>query len=122
MKKVFFYTDVLGFLSREDKAIDKLNRNLTIFKEATDEIYLVWHPWSGTKKYLVINKSAIVDEYIDIVETYRNDNWGVLDESDSFTSSKEVMLSCDAYYGDICDLVYEAQNANIPVMIQSIDV
>lgn len=122
MKKIFYYTDVLGFLSREDDAIDKLNRSLAIFKESSDKIELVWHPWSRTREYLELNKSSIIDEYTDIVEKYRNDNWGVLDESDSFASAKEVMLSCDAYYGDVCDLIYEAQNAKMPVMIQNIDV
>ena len=122
MKKVFFYTDVLSFLSRDDAAIDKLCRSLSIFKEASDNIQLIWHPWSGTKEYLELNKSDVTDKYIDVVEKFRAENWGQLDESDSFDSAKKVLLSCDAYYGDVCDLIYEAQNAKIPVMIQNVDV
>lgn len=38
------------------------------------------------------------------------------------TQTREVMLGCDAYYGDVSDLVYDAQNAKMPVMLQNIEI
>lgn len=122
MKRVFYFTDALPFMAREDAAIDKLLRNLKIFREASDNIQLVWHPWSETEKYFEINKSGAADKYKEIVEKYKKESWGVLDESKDFESAKTVLLTCDAYYGDTSDLVYEAQNAKMPVMLQNFDV
>ena len=122
MKKIFYYTDVLPFLSREDEALKKLKRNLEIFKGASRDIHVIWHPWSGTEQYLEINKSRIVSEYRKIVEEYCSEGWGDFDVTDTYQAAQEVLFSCDAYYGDPSDLAYEAQNAKLPVMFQSLDV
>ncbi len=122
MKKMFYYTDVLPFLARGKDAIDKLSRNLETFHDASGDIKLVWHPWSGTDKYLERNNSSVRIRYNEIVRKFSEEGWGELDLSDTFGDAKKVLLSCDAYYGDVSDLIYEAQNAKIPVMIQNIDV
>ncbi len=56
MKKVFYYTDVLLFLSKPKAAIAKLKANLYIFKEESENIELIWHPWSRTEEYMKLNK------------------------------------------------------------------
>ncbi len=122
MKKIFYYTDVLPFLSKDEKAIDKLQRNLEIFKEAKDKIWLVWHPWHKTGEYLKINKSAVMNRYEKIVDQFRQEGWGELDESATYQDTLQVLLKCDGYYGDVSDMAYEAQNARIPVMLQNLDV
>ena len=122
MKKMFYFTDVLPFLGKESLALDKLKRNLELFYQNRDSIRLVWHPWSGTMKYLLLNCSGVTDEYDRIVKDFLDGGWGELDENDNFNAVREVMLSCDAYYGDVSDLVYDAQNAGMPVMLQNIEV
>jgi len=122
MKKIFFYTDVLLFLSQDDKALEKLKKNLAVFKEAAEQVELVWHPWSGTEKYLVLNNSQILDKYRQVVDDYCKEGWGVLDTANDMAGAKESLLKCDAYYGDVSNLVYEAQNAGMPIMLQNIDV
>ena len=122
MKKMYYYTDVLPFLSDGEKAIDKLNRNLGIFYENREKIRLIWHPWSGMEKYLKLNNYEVLDKYLAVVEKYKADGWGDMDSSSSFAEAKAVLLGCNGYYGDVSDLVYEAQNEKIPVMIQSLDV
>ena len=122
MKKIFYYTDVLPFLSKKDEAIKKLRRNLEIFKASSDMVQLVWHPWSGTEEYLKINKSGVTEEYKSIVDEFCRSGWGELDTSDTYQSAKDVLFECDAYYGDPSDLAYEAQNAKMPVMLQNIEV
>ena len=121
MKKIFYYTDVLPFLSRGEDALDKLIHNLKVFHEAADHIRLVWHPWSGTEKYMELNGFQLLDRYNDIVRTYREASWGELDETKSFSEASEVLLGCDGYYGDVSDLVYDAQNAGVPIMLQDVN-
>ena len=122
MKRIFYYTDVLPFLSKEETAINKLIYNLGVFRERAADVHLVWHPWSGTDKYLELNNSSVLSQYREIVKEFINDGWGEMDESSSFAEAKAVLLSCDAYYGDASDLVYEATIAGIPVMLQSFTV
>ncbi len=122
MKRMYYFTDVLPFLTWGEAAINKLERSLAVFKESAESIQLVWHPWSGTEKYLELNKSEVKDRYVEIIKQYVDEGWGELDSSCSIQDAKEVLHSCDAYYGDVCDLIYEAQNAKMPIMIQSIDV
>lgn len=122
MKKIFFYTDVLPLLSKEKIAIDKLKDNLKLFMEASDKILLVWHPWSKTEEYLEINRSAVTEEYLNILKEYKKASWGELDESDTMEKAKKKLLSCDAYYGDVSELAFYAQDAKIPVMIRNIEI
>ena len=122
MKRIFYYTDVLPFLSKEQAAIDKLIRNLDLFNHYADEITLVWHPWSKTVEYLQLNNSPVINDYLNLIEEYRRNGWGILDESVTLNDTRDVMLSCNAYYGDMCDLIYDAQDAGIPVMIQNTDI
>ncbi len=120
-KKIFYYTDVLPILAREGAAIEKLKRSLKIFQESAEEIRLVWHPYPQTIEYLEKNHSTVLEDYERILSAYRQDNWGDLDESASLESARQVLLSCHAYYGDVSDLVADAQNAGLPVMLQDID-
>ncbi len=122
MKKIFYYTDVLPFLGREDAAIDKLKRCLKIFRDSSDKVRLVWHPCSETEKYLTLNNSSVLDRYRIIVDTYRKECWGDFDESNSYDDVKKVLITCDGYYGDVSDLAYEAQKSGLPVMLQDIDI
>ncbi len=122
MKRLFYYTDVLPFLSLNEAAIRKLERNLEIFKESSDSICLIWHPWSKTEEYLALNHSNVIDDYRRIVKKYLDEGWGKLDDSDNYQAAKDVLLQCDAYYGDVSDLVYDAQQAKKPVMLQNFEV
>ena len=122
VKKIFYYTDVLPFLGKDNAALQKLERNLEIFKAASDDVRLVWHPFYKTEEYLELNNSWVLSSYRKIVEQYRSENWGDFDEAEGYQAAKEVLLSCDAYYGDVSNFGYEAQLAGIPVMFQNFDI
>ena len=121
MKRIFYYTDVLPFLGKEEMAIDKLIRNLEIFRNAKDDVKLVWHPWSKTEEYLKLNRSPVLNRYVEIVKKYREDGWGDFDEANTYKDTLEVLLKCDGYYGDTSDMAYEAQLAKLPVMLQNFE-
>ncbi|MCR5178417.1 MAG: hypothetical protein K6C95_05485 [Lachnospiraceae bacterium] len=122
MKKIFYYTDVLPLLSEEGAAIKKLKDNLSIFKDSSGKVGLVWHPYPHTVKYMEINCSPVLDDYLRILDGYRTEGWGELDESVLLEDEKAALHDCDAYYGDMSDLVFEAQSLGMPVMLQNMDV
>ena len=121
MKKVFYYTDVLPFLSKPKAAIAKLKANLDIFKESSENIELIWHPWSRTEEFMKLNKCAVTDEYKNIIEEFKAAGWGTLDETKTLEDARDVLLGCDAYYGDLGELAIEAKNKNMPLLLQNID-
>ena len=57
-----------------------------------------------------------------IVERYKKEGWGIFDETTELADAKWVMLSCNAYYGDVSGLSYDAMDLGLPVMIQNIDI
>ena len=121
MKKVFYYTDVLPFLSNPKAAVAKLKANLVIFKEESESIELIWHPWSRTEEFMKLNKCAVTDEYKNIIEEFKAAGWGTLDETTVLEETKEVAFKCDAYYGDPCGIAFEVKSKGIPVMLQNIE-
>ena len=122
MKKIFYYTDVLPLLNREGAAIEKLKRSLKIFQENSDDVRLVWHPMTGMEECLELNNSSVLEEYRQVVAEYLEAGWGDYDNSATLKEAREVLLGCNGFYGDMSNLLYEAQTAKIPVMMQNIDV
>ncbi len=114
MKKIFYYTDVLPLLSKQEVAIEKLKYNLGVFEASKDEVQLVWHPYVRMKEYLEKNRCPVTAEYLSLVEEFQSAGWGVLDTSEDAVS---VLESCDAYYGDVSDLVYYATESHKPAML-----
>ena len=119
MKSIFYYTDVCPFLAEGDVALDKLKRNLDIFKESKGEIRLVWHPFTGISDYLKKKAPEVYAKYSEIVEGFRSEGWGVYDESDD---GESLLKECVAYYGDPSPYVFYAQMDKKPVMIADIHI
>ncbi|MCR5508944.1 MAG: hypothetical protein K6F34_09680 [Lachnospiraceae bacterium] len=121
MKKIFYYTDILPLLSKGEAAVDKIKRSLELFKRSAGQVTLIWHPWSRTEEYLKLNDSPVIDSFIEMTERFINEDWGILDRNDSVSEAMNVLLDCDAYYGDAGELMLGALNAGKPVMIQNYD-
>ena len=118
MKRVFYYTDVLPILSKKEAALEKIKYNLGVFKEHSDDVQLVWHPYSKMQEYLEKNNSPVQEDYKSMVEEYQSAGWGELHVSEDAIS---VLESCDAYYGDVSDLVYYATESHKPAMLINYD-
>ena len=119
MKSIFYYTDVCPFLAEGKTALDKLRRNLDIFKESREDIRLIWHPFNGISDYLREKAPETSVEYEKIVDAFKSEGWGVYDESED---GEAVLADCVAYYGDPSPFVYRAQMDKKPVMIADIHV
>lgn len=122
MKRIFFYTDVLPFLEDGEDAIEKLRRDLETFRQAEDKVEVIWHPYHRTEEFLRLNKSEVTTDYLNLVELFIKEKWGILDNTSEEVEIKKVLFSCDAFFGDVGNLVYEAKETNIPVMIRNIHI
>ncbi len=58
-------------------------------------------------------------EYEGIVDKYRNDGWGIYDDT---ADLDRAIALCDAYYGDGSSVVQLCQEAGKPVMIQDVQI
>ena len=114
MKKVFYYTDVLPLLSKKEVALEKIKYNLGVFEENKEEVQLIWHPYLRMEEYLKKNESPLLDAYLSIVKDFKSAGWGKLDDSEDPIAT---LASCDAYYGDVSDLVYYANENKKPAML-----
>ncbi|MCR5099520.1 MAG: LicD family protein [Lachnospiraceae bacterium] len=119
MKSIFYYTDVCPFLAEGDVALDKLRRNLEIFKESKDDIRLIWHPFDDIEDYLKERVPEVYDQYMSIVNEFLDQGWGVYDKT---ADGESVLADCVAYYGDPSPYVYQAQLDKKPVMIADIHI
>lgn len=113
MKRIFYYTDVLPILSKKEVALEKIKYNLSVFEKHKDDVQLIWHPYSKMQEYLEKNRSSVIDAYISMVEEFKSAGWGELDTSEDVIA---VLESCDAYYGDVSDLVYYVTESHKPAM------
>ena len=114
MKRVFYYTDVLPLLSRQEAAISKIKKNMEFFYSHRDEVELVWHPYEQMMTYLEMNDSPVREEFLELLQEFQSAGWGVLDENEN---PKDVLQRCDAYYGDASDLAWYACESGSPALL-----
>jgi len=116
-KIVLYYTGISSLLQNEDNMIDKIKATLDIFKKAKDDIALIWKPNPMIKDNMVRLRPQLWKEYEEIVDMFREEEWGIYDESDD---TEGVILISDAFYGDPGYLMNLCRKKGIPVMIQKI--
>lgn len=119
-KKIIFYnTSISALLAHEEKMLRKMERTFEIFEEYRDEVALLWRPHPLIPSTIRAMRPYLWEEYSKIVETYRQEGWGIYD--DSADIDRAVVLS-DAYYGDGSSVVELCRKRGLLVMIQDVDV
>lgn len=116
-KKVILYNTSVGTILRGDKAyLEKLKDVFNYFKTQSD-VVLWWrpHPLSGATYDSM--RTALVGEYINLVEEYKNAGYGIFDDS---ADLQRAIICTDAYYGDWSSLIALYQLTGKPVLLQSI--
>lgn len=118
-KKVILYTmNSSSFIDYKEKAVDKLERVLDIFRESKDDVCLLWYWDTAMEATLQITYPEHWMEFQGIVQQYREEDWGIYEEELDY--SMAIQLS-DAYYGDGCKISHEMTKAEKPVMLQNYD-
>lgn len=119
-KKIILYnTSVNAFLQNDEKMFKKIESVFQKFREAQDDAVLLWRPHPLVSGTLQALRPQLLGKYENIVEKYREEDWGIYD--DSADVDRAVILS-DAYYGDSSSVVQLYQETGKPVMIQDVDV
>lgn len=118
-KKIIFYnTSVQALLNYNEKMIAKIRDVLQVFKKNQEEVVLLWRPHPLIEATIKSVRIRLWEEYKEIVDTYRSEGWGIYD--DTADLDRAIVLS-DAYYGDWSSIVQLCQKAEIPIMIQNVE-
>ena len=119
-KKVVLYnTSVGALLHYEEKMLEKMRSVLQTFRENQDEVALLWRPHPLIKATIESMRPQLWADYQEIVETYREQGWGIYDDS---ADLDRALVMSDAYYGDHSSLVELCKSVGMPVMIQNVDI
>lgn len=115
-KKVIFYnTSLAAFLGDSEQMIMKIKKVIGIFKEIKDEVILLWRPHPLMESTIKSMRPNLWDSYIKIVEQYKEEGWGIYDDS---ADIRRAIFISDAYYGDWSSIVTLYQVTGKPIMIQ----
>lgn len=118
-KKILLYnTSVQGLLDHNRRMTEKIKEVLLICKENREEVALLWRPHPLVQATLRAMRPGLWREYKGIVEAYREEGWGIYD--DTADLNRAIAVS-DAYYGDRSSVVQLCQKAGMPVMIQNVE-
>ncbi|HBA50119.1 MAG TPA: hypothetical protein DCZ91_20465 [Lachnospiraceae bacterium] len=119
-KKVIFYnTSVTAMLQGGEAMLEKIRRNLQIFRENSGDVALLWRPHPLMEATLASMRPYLMEEYAGIVQEYKTAGWGIYDDSPDM--DRAIAIS-DAYYGDHSSIVWLYQKTGKPIMIQTVDV
>lgn len=117
-KKVVLYnTSVSTLLQYSGRYIQKIREVFETFYENRENVALLWRPHPLMKATMVSMRPDLWIEYQQLVEQYRQDAWGIYD--DSANLDRAIALA-DAYYGDLSSVVQLCQKAKKPIMIQNV--
>lgn len=119
-KKIILYnTSVGALLYHREKMLVKIRDVLHVFRDAQDEVALLWRPHPLMKATIESMRPVLWSEYQSIVEQYRTEGYGIYDDSPDI--DRAVAL-CDAYYGDPSSVVEMCRKVEKPIMIQNVEV
>ena len=117
-KKVIMYNNSVGSLLKyERKMLEKMCSVFNTFIEKRDDVVLLWRPHPLIKATLESMRPDLLEAYTRMVEQYRNDGWGIYD--DSADLDRAIAIS-DAYYGDESSVVELCKRMKLPIMIQNV--
>ena len=117
-KKVVFYnTTVTALLQHGEQYLEKMRDVFRVFWENREDITLLWRPHPLMEATVRSMRPELAEEYDRIVAIYREDGWGIYD--DTAEIDRAVAVS-DGYYGDGSSIAKLCQEAGKPVMIQNV--
>ena len=113
-KAVLFLNAVCSIYQYQKSFLRKLREILKVFYEHREEVVLIWrqHPSLAGAAHLFDREQWL--EYREIVEGYRMEGWGILDETEDAALAVSV---ADAYYGDPDPVMQRCRVMGKPVMI-----
>lgn len=117
-KMILSANDISVYIKYGDKALDKLESMLETFEQSRDSVVLWWRPQPLMRKALDQVSPLLGERYQMILERYKEQGWGICDETDNIDRAVET---CDAYYGNLNAILQRFQDLGRPIMIAAID-
>lgn len=118
-KAIVYLTSISKIYQDKDKAIEKINKTLNIFRDNRDDICLLWYPMPIPTEARKAFDAKFLADFETIIENYRKEGWGILVESDQIEFLKEI---ADAFYGDADAVTLQIRDLGKPVMLQNYSV
>ena len=119
-KKIIFYnTSINALLKSDEKMLEKMQSVFAYFKEVQEDITLLWRPHPLIPNTIKSMRPVLWDKYKKIVERYRQENWGIYDDSSDM--DRAIALS-DGYYGDYSSIVHLYKETGKPILLQDVNV
>ncbi len=119
-KKVIFYnTSVTALLEHEEQYLKKMEDVFKVFKEAKEEIALLWRPHPLMKATIESMRPELWGKYWKLVVEYQEEGWGIYDDT---ADLDRVIALCDGYYGDPSSVVKLCHNAGVLIIIQNLNI
>jgi hypothetical protein len=100
-----------------ERFLRKLENVLVYFQKRTDVI-LLWRPHPLTVSTIRALNPATYDPYMNIVNRYRSEGWGIYDDTPDM--HRAIALS-DAYYGADTSMIPIYNHSGKPVLILNVD-
>ncbi|MBO6298437.1 MAG: LicD family protein [Lachnospiraceae bacterium] len=113
-KVVLFLNAVCSLYQYNEKAVKKLKEVLDTFEANKEEVLLIWRPQPALALSVELFDRNVWLEYRSVLEEYRTQGWGILDESED---PEMAIALADAYYGDPDPVMQRCRAAGKPVMI-----
>lgn len=116
-KVLLFSDDIQLYAEFGEKALDKLERVLSGYKTQRKEVLLWWRPQEQLRTVLGLISQDLVDRYDKILTAYKEEGWGICDES---YDEDRAMEHCDEYYGGMNYFARSLKDKK-PVTIERLD-
>jgi hypothetical protein len=116
-KKIILYnTHMFSWINSGEAYFKKISSVFELFKNR-DDVVLWWRPHPNTEINFRVWKLDLVEEYLKVVEGYKNEAWGIYDDT---TDLHRAIAVSDAYYGDYSSLLSMYSLTKKPALIQSV--
>lgn len=118
-KKVVLYNTHLSLLMVDsyERFLPKLRSVIDYFK-TRDDVVLWWRPHPLSIPTAKATNSVALDEYMEIVENFRNGGFGVYDDSPDM---ERAIAVSDAYYGSGSSMLALYKSTGKPVLVHNIN-
>lgn len=117
-KLVLYSTSLTGMLRGGERYLQKIRHTVQVFASQKDVI-LWWYPHDSRHCQYRELDPELFEEYERLLEEYRADGQGILDQTDDGERAVEL---CDAFYGDTGELYELFLRTGKPMMRQNDDI
>ena len=118
-KIILYYTGVNELLCYGEKLLIKIKDVMNTFREKKDDVAMWWLPHPAIRNMLQDSKSELWDGFMEIVEQYKEEGWGIYDDTADYD---RAVVATDAYFGDWNAVIWKYQKISKPVMLQDVNI